>query len=77
MQITHPFVSGKSDGADASLVRPSNWNANHTAEMATARILGRTTAGTGAVEELTVGTGLDLSSGQLKLADTLDMGTLT
>lgn len=30
MAITHTFVSGKSDGADTSLVRPSNWNADHT-----------------------------------------------
>ena len=33
--------------------------------QATARILGRTTAGTGAVEEITVGTGLSLSAGTL------------
>lgn len=33
--------------------------------MATARLLGRTTASTGAVEEITVGTGLSLSSGSL------------
>lgn len=36
-----------------------------TFTMATARILGRTTAGTGAVEELTAGTSLSLSSGSL------------
>lgn len=30
MPITHPFSSAKSDGADATLVRPSNWNAAHT-----------------------------------------------
>jgi hypothetical protein len=29
MGIKHKFVSGKSDEADASLVRPSNWNADH------------------------------------------------
>ena len=29
MPITHAFVSGISDGADANLVRPSNWNADH------------------------------------------------
>lgn len=28
--ITHPFVSAKPDGADASLVQPSNWNADHS-----------------------------------------------
>lgn len=30
MGIKHTFASAKSDGADATLVRPSNWNANHT-----------------------------------------------
>ena len=33
--------------------------------MATARILGRTTAATGAIEEITVGSGLSLSAGSL------------
>ena len=27
--VTHPFVSAISDGADATVVRPSNWNADH------------------------------------------------
>ena len=27
--IVHPFVSGIADGGDATLVRPSNWNAAH------------------------------------------------
>jgi len=30
MSVVHNFVSPKSDGGDATLVRPSNWNANHT-----------------------------------------------
>lgn len=30
MGIKHPFVSGKSDGGDATLVQPSNWNDSHT-----------------------------------------------
>lgn len=29
MGIEHAFVSAKADGADATLVRPVNWNANH------------------------------------------------
>jgi hypothetical protein len=33
--------------------------------MATARLLGRTTAGTGAIEEITVGSGLSLAAGSL------------
>ncbi len=31
--ITHTFVSGIADGGDATLVRPSNWNAAHTVEQ--------------------------------------------
>lgn len=30
LTVTHAFVSGDADGADTSVVRPSNWNANHT-----------------------------------------------
>jgi hypothetical protein len=37
--------------------------------MATARLLGRTTAGTGAPQEITVGTGLSLSAGNLAAVD--------
>lgn len=29
MGIKHPFVSGKTDSGDATLVQPSNWNASH------------------------------------------------
>jgi microcystin-dependent protein len=49
----HKFTSPKADGADTSLVRPSNWNDEHDLTMATGKVLGRTTAGDGAVEELT------------------------
>jgi hypothetical protein len=38
-------------------------------EMATARMLGRTTGGTGAAEEITVGAGLSLSAGALTAVD--------
>jgi len=30
MPIKHAFTSGKADGGDATLVQPSNWNADHT-----------------------------------------------
>lgn len=29
MPVKHVFASAKSDGADATLVRPSNWNDYH------------------------------------------------
>jgi len=33
MPINHPFVSPKADPADATLVRPSNWNAGHVIDQ--------------------------------------------
>ena len=36
MPITHTKVSGKTDGSDATLVQPSDWNANHTIPNGTA-----------------------------------------
>jgi len=31
--IKHTFVSGKADGGDTTLVRPSNWNAEHVVDQ--------------------------------------------
>lgn len=53
LSLKHTFVSPVSDNADPNQVQPSHWNGEHTFTMATARMLGRTTAGDGAVEELT------------------------
>jgi hypothetical protein len=41
--------------------------------MATARLLGRSTAATGAVEEITVGTGMELAAGALNCTVTSDV----
>ena len=65
VSLKHQFNSGKLDGTDATLVQPSNWNAEHTLSLATNRLLGRTTAGTGAAEEIAVTGALTLSSGTL------------
>ena len=72
--LKHAFQSAKADGADTSVVRPSDWNAEHTLSMATDRLLGRTSAGAGAVEEISVGTGLSLTAGTLSSTVT---GTVT
>jgi hypothetical protein len=54
IQTKHHFVSAKGDGSDATLVRPSDWNASHDITLATNNIMGRLSAGPGAVEELPV-----------------------
>lgn len=73
VSLKHNFVSAVPDGPNTSIVRPSNWNAEHDLTMATNRLLGRTTAGTGAAEEIAVGVGLTLSAGTL--ATSIDGGT--
>lgn len=68
ISLKHKFTSAVADGGDTNLVQPSNWNDDHDLTMATSRLLGRTTAGTGAAEEISVGTGLSLSSGSLDVS---------
>ena len=75
ISLKHAFNSGKTDGVDATLVQPSNWNAEHTLQMATGKLLGRTTASTGAAEEIAVSGDLLLSSGTLGINTTV--ATLT
>jgi len=66
IEVTHSFTNPKADGPDDTIVRPSDWNAGHVLTMATGFVLGRTTAGAGAVEELsatTVRTFLNVEDG--------------
>ena len=53
ISLKHAFVSSIPDGADTSVVRPSNWNAEHTITLAADTLLGRATSGSGAAEEVT------------------------
>jgi hypothetical protein len=74
VSLKHAFVSAVPDDADTSLVRPTDWNAEHVLTMAEDRLLGRTTAGTGAAEEITVGTGLQLVAGELSATGGVGLG---
>jgi hypothetical protein len=65
VDLRHKFVLSKPDGTDTSIVRPSNWNDDHDLTMGSGFVLGRVTAGTGPVEELTPESAL-----ALLLADT-------
>lgn len=53
ISLKHAFASQKADGGDATLIQPSNWNADHVLTQATGRLLGRISPGVGNVEELT------------------------
>lgn len=52
LEVKHKFTSLKGDGSDLTQVQPSNWNDTHNMTMATGKVLGRATAGAGAVEEI-------------------------
>lgn len=52
ISLKHAFTSAKVDGGDTTVVRPSNWNAEHTLTLATNKIIGRSSSGTGAAEEI-------------------------
>ena len=68
ISLRHAFQSTKPDGADTSLVRPSDWNADHVLTMDSARLLGRTSAGNGAAEEIAVSPARALAGGKLLLS---------
>lgn len=53
ISIKHKYVNPKSDTADATVTRASNWNDEHSLTMASGHVLGRATAANGSVEELT------------------------
>lgn len=54
-------------GTDAGTgeIRKTQWNEEHTLNLASGKLLGRTTAGDGAAEEITPGSGLTFSTGSL------------
>jgi hypothetical protein len=66
VSLTHTTVAVGTDAGNGE-IRKNQWNEEHTLTQATARLLGRTTAGTGATEEISAGTGLTLSGGSLSV----------
>lgn len=52
ISLKHAFTSLKSDGVDATVVQPSNWNDEHVINCGTDKLLGRASVGTGVVEEI-------------------------
>lgn len=87
ISLKHAFQSAKSDGVDNTLIQPSNWNEEHELTLATGKVLGRYSAGTGAAQELTPSGGITIDgSGNLKIStvptaslsgDYDDIGSLT
>lgn len=76
VSLKHAFQSAKSDGSDPSVVQPSNWNAEHQLTCASNKVLGRASAGNGAVEEITctsIGRSLLAASSYADIVSQLDL----
>jgi len=81
---TLPVAAGGTGATDAATAR-SNLSAAASGAVtgsgltvATGRLLGRTTAGTGAIEEISAGTGLSLSGGSIAISNSgVSAGTYT
>lgn len=69
VSLKHTFQSAKTDSADPTIVQPSNWNQEHDLTLATNKLLGRATAGTGAAEEISLGTAVSISGGTLAVTN--------
>ena len=63
VSLKHTFVSAIPDGSDTSVVRPSNWNAEHTLTGTINTLMGFDA--TGASQSVTVGSGLTYSAGTI------------
>ncbi len=64
ISLKHKTQAAGTDAGNGEIAK-TEWNEEHDLTMATARLLGRTTAGDGAAEEISVGSGLSLSGGEL------------
>lgn len=67
LSLTHSTVVGVPDDG-TSPVGTDEWNAAHSTSMATNMLLGRGTAGTGSIEEITLGTNLSFTGTTLNAA---------
>lgn len=67
--IRHSFISAKADGADNSLIRPSDWNAVHTSPPFVIPIVGALTTWTNQPATATEFTGTPRTKVDLSAAD--------
>jgi len=64
LSLLHATQATGTDAGNGD-IHKAEWNQEHDIVMATNNLLGRSTAGTGSVEEIAIGSGLSLSAGTL------------
>ena len=75
IEVKHTTQATGTDAGNGE-IRKAQWNESHTLNMSTERLLGRTTAGSGAVEEITASTGLTLTAGALAVSKAFPTGDI-
>lgn len=68
VSLKHTTQAAGTDAGNGEIGK-TQWNEEHVLSLATGKLLGRTSANTGAAEEISAGTGLTLSGGSLSVAD--------
>ena len=67
VSLKHTTQAAGTDAGNGE-IRKAQWNEEHTLSLATGKLLGRSTAGTGVAEEITPGTGLAIASSNLNIS---------
>jgi hypothetical protein len=75
IEVKHSTQAAGTDAGNGE-IRKAQWNESHTLNMASASLLGRSTAGAGAAEEISIGSGLSLSAGALAASKAFPTGDI-
>jgi hypothetical protein len=66
IEIKHATVAVGTNAGNGEIAK-QQWNESHAINMASNKLLGRSTAGTGVAEEISIGNGLSLATGTLSV----------
>jgi hypothetical protein len=70
IEVKHATQATGTDAGNGEIAK-AQWNEGHTLNLATGKLVGRSTAGAGAAEEISIGNGLALSAGVLTAVETV------
>ena len=75
IEVKHATQATGTDAGNGEIAK-AEWNEAHAISMDTGKLLGRSTAGAGAAEEIAIGSGLSLAAGALDVAASLSGKTM-
>lgn len=66
--LRHAFQSNIADRDVNGYIKPSNWNDNHVLTLAPNKVVGRTSSGVGAAEEIGGDDGIEITGGAIRIS---------